>query len=120
MQDLTFSPEESNELLKKIIGSDLSDEQLQMIYDKTEGWIAGLQLSALSLANRPDINDFLEKLSASHRYVLHFLSEEILSGQPPDLLDFLMKTSIPDRLSAQLCEALTGRSDSARPVVAWP
>jgi LuxR family maltose regulon positive regulatory protein len=79
---------------------------------RTEGWIAGLQLAALSLARQADTHDFIENFTGSNRYVLDYLFEEVFKGQPAKVQSFLLETSILKRLTPALCDALTGRSDS--------
>jgi LuxR family transcriptional regulator, maltose regulon positive regulatory protein len=84
------------------------------LVDRTEGWAAGLQLAALSLRGHPDIGAFVEGFSGSHRYVLDYLTEQVLDRQPQELRTFLLQTSILERLSGPLCDAVTGRTDSQR------
>ncbi|HKH45604.1 MAG TPA: helix-turn-helix transcriptional regulator, partial [Thermoanaerobaculia bacterium] len=79
---------------------------------RTEGWVAGLQLAALSMRDRKDLSFFVETFSGSHRDVLDFLAEEVLARQPEEVREFLLATSILDALTGPLCDALTGRSDS--------
>jgi LuxR family transcriptional regulator, maltose regulon positive regulatory protein len=80
--------------------------------DRTEGWAAGLQLAALSLRGHPDPAGFVATFSGSHRYVLDYLAEEVLDRQPEPLRAFLLETSVLDRLSGRLCDAVCGRGDS--------
>ena len=80
--------------------------------DRTEGWVACLQLAALSLRERTDVDAFVTTFSGSHRYVLDYLTEEVLDRQPEDIRRFLIETSLLTRLSGDLCEAVTGRGDS--------
>src|SRR5215217_7818988 len=79
--------------------------------EAAEGWIAGLQLAALSMRDRKDVSGFIESFSGSHRDVLDFLAEEVLERQPDDVREFLLKTSILDSLTGPLCDALTGSND---------
>jgi len=83
-----------------------------VLADRTEGWVAGLQLVALSLQGRSDVAAFVAGFSGSHRYVLDYLTEEVLDRQPEPLRGFLLQTSVLERLSGPLCEAVTGRGDS--------
>ena len=78
---------------------------------RTEGWAAGLQLAALSLRGRPDIAGFVEAFSGSHRYILDYLTGEVLDGQPEQVREFLLETSVLERLNGGLCDAVTGRDD---------
>ena len=80
--------------------------------DRTEGWIVGLQLAGLSIRDRADPSGFIASLSGSHRFILSYLTEEVLSRQPEEIQQFLLQTSILDRLSGDLCNAVTGRTDS--------
>ena len=79
---------------------------------RTEGWAAGLQLAALSLRGRSDVAGFVDAFTGSHRYILDYLAEEVLERQTPELRRFLLETSLLDRLSGPLCDAVTGRGDS--------
>jgi LuxR family transcriptional regulator, maltose regulon positive regulatory protein len=110
--DLRFTPEEVAELLRTAVGSELPDAAVAALGDRTEGWVAGLQLAALSLRGRGDITEFVEGFSGSHRYVLDYLAEEVLDGQPNPLRSFLLETSVLERLTGPLCDAVTGRRDS--------
>jgi LuxR family maltose regulon positive regulatory protein len=110
--DLLFSAEEAAEFLARALERELSPVEVSALTDRTEGWIAGLQLAALSLRGRPDTAAFIAEFSGSHTYIVDYLTDEVLEQQPDDRRDFLLRTSILDRLSAPLCDALTGRSDS--------
>jgi LuxR family maltose regulon positive regulatory protein len=110
--DLRFTPEETAEFLGRVMGLDLSGAEVGALHRRTEGWIAGLQLTALSLQGRDDIDNLVQSFTGSHRYILDYLMEEVFGLQPADVQDFLLKTSILDRLTAPLCDALTGRDDS--------
>ena len=110
--DLRFSLEEGSAFLRTVMGLTLSPDHLATLERRTEGWIAGLQLAALSLQERTDISAFLSDFTGNHRFVLDYLSEEILSRQPAPLLSFLLHTSILEHLSGPLCDAVTGRQES--------
>ncbi len=112
--ELSFTQEEAAAFLKGVMGLDLSAEDVAKLEERTEGWIAGLQLAALSMRDREDIFGFVESFSGSHRDVLDFLAEEVLERQPTHVRDFLLKTSILDNLTGPLCDAVTGRSDGQR------
>jgi LuxR family maltose regulon positive regulatory protein len=111
-RDLRFTPEEAAELLRAAVGLDLPAAAIAVLADRTEGWVAGLQLAALSLQGRSDIAAFVAGFSGSHRYVLDYLAEEVLERQPQPLRGFLLQTSVLERLSGPLCETVTGRADS--------
>jgi LuxR family maltose regulon positive regulatory protein len=110
--DLRFTPEESAAFLQEVWGLDLSSEAVATLEARTEGWAVGLQLAALSLRERPDPDAFLGAFTGSHRYVLDYLSEEVLARQPEQLTRFLLKTSVLERLCGPLCDAVTGGSNS--------
>jgi LuxR family maltose regulon positive regulatory protein len=110
--DLRFIREEASALLRTAVGPDLSEAAAAALGDRTEGWAAGLQLAALSLQGQADTSAFVEGFSGSHRFVLDYLTEEVLDGQPEPLRTFLLETSVLERLSGPLCDAVTGRSDS--------
>jgi LuxR family maltose regulon positive regulatory protein len=110
--DLRFTPEESAALLREVWALDLAPEAVAVLGSRTEGWAVGLQLAALSLRERPDPDAFLDAFAGTHRYVLDYLSEEVLDRQPDRVRRFLLETSILERLSGPLCDAVTGRSDS--------
>jgi LuxR family transcriptional regulator, maltose regulon positive regulatory protein len=109
--ELSFTREEGAAFLKEVMGLDLSAEDVAKLEGITEGWIAGLQLAALSMRDRKDISGFIESFSGSHRDVLDFLAEEVLERQPTHVREFLLETSILNNLTGSLCDALTGRSD---------
>jgi LuxR family transcriptional regulator, maltose regulon positive regulatory protein len=109
--ELSFTSEEAATFLNSVMGLNLSAEDVAMLEERTEGWIAGLQLAALSMRDRKDIPSFLQAFSGSHRDVLDYLAEEVLERQPGRMREFLLETSIADYLTGALCDALTGRPD---------
>ena len=109
--ELSFTSEEAATFLNSVMGLELSAEDVAMLEERTEGWIAGLQLAALSMRDRQDVSGFLRAFSGSHRDVLDYLAEEVLERQPGRVRDFLLQTSVADYLSGALCDALTGCSD---------
>ena len=109
--ELRFTPAEAAELLQHM-ASDLPDGSVAALAARTEGWAAGLQLAALSLRGQADAAAFVAAFTGSHRYVLDYLAEEVLEGQDPQLRAFLLETSVLDRLSGPLCDAVTGREGS--------
>jgi ATP/maltotriose-dependent transcriptional regulator MalT len=113
-EDLRFTLEEAAALLRGSVGTDIAlpDASVAALATRTEGWAAGLQLAALSLQRRSDVSHFVETFSGSHRYVLDYLTDEVLDRQPERVRSFLLETSVLDRLSGELCVALTGRTDS--------
>ncbi len=109
--DLRFTPAEAAEFLNQVMGLNLSAEDIAALEARTEGWIAGLQLAALSMQGRSDATSFIQAFTGSHRFVLDYLVEEVLQRQPEGIHSFLLKTAILDRLSGSLCDAVTGRED---------
>lgn len=110
--DLRFTLEESAVFFSEVMELPLSRDDLQKVEKRTEGWIAGLQLAALSMQNCPDISGFLTRFAGDHRYIFDYLIEEVLWRQPAPLQEFLLHTCILEQLSGSLCDALTGRRDS--------
>lgn len=110
--DLRFTSEESVTLLRTSTTVTLSDDQLAALVRRTEGWAAGLQLAGLSLAGHPDPASFVQTFTGTHRFVLDYLTEEVLARQPDWLVRFLLETSVLERLSGPLCDAVCGRRDS--------
>jgi LuxR family transcriptional regulator, maltose regulon positive regulatory protein len=110
--DLRFSAEEAAALLRESAGADVPAAAAAALADRTEGWVVGLQLAALSLGGQADPAGFVAAFSGSHRYVLDYLAEEVLDRQQEELRTFLLETSVLERLSGGLCDAITGRTDS--------
>ena len=115
--DLRFTPAEAAEFLNQSMSLQLSVEDIAALEARTEGWITGLQLAALALQGSlsmqglPDTSRFIQSFTGSHRFVLDYLVEEVLQRQPEHIRSFLLQTSILDRLSGPLCEAVTGLMD---------
>lgn len=110
-KDLCFSSAEAAEFLKKVFGLSLPPEQITKLENRTEGWIAGLQMAAISMQGRKDVAAFIETFSGTHRFIMDYLTEEALNQLPNDTQTFLLRTSILDRLSESLCShLLTGKS----------
>src|SRR5215213_3556394 len=112
--DLRFTSEEAAAFLRDVMGLDLSADDVSALEEITEGWIAALQLAALSMRERKDVSSFIRSFSGGHRDVFDFLAEEVLERQTDRLQTFLLKTSILDSLSGPLCDAVTGRGDGQR------
>src|SRR5215208_238646 len=109
--ELRFTIEEATAFLKGVMGLTLSAADVAALEVVTEGWIAALQLAALSMRDREDVSSFVETFSGSNRHVLDFLAEEVLERQPEGVREFLLKTSVLERMHATLCDTLTGRTD---------
>ncbi len=111
--DLRFTSAEAAEFLNQVMGLDLSAEDIAALETRTEGWIAGLQLAALSMQGHHDAAGFIASFTGSHHFVLDYLVEEVLHQQPASVQAFLLRTSILDRLCGPLCDAVL--RDSAAP-----
>jgi LuxR family maltose regulon positive regulatory protein len=109
--DLRFTPEEAAVLLQHVAAA-LPDASVAALAARTEGWAAGLQLAALSLRGQADVAGFVAAFTGSHRYILDYLAEEVLERQGEPLRMFLLETSVLERLSGALCDAVTGRAGS--------
>lgn len=109
--DLRFTSDEAAVFLNELMGLKLSAENIAALELRTEGWIVGLQLAALSMQGRDDMADFIQAFSGSHRHVLTYLAEEVLERQSDGTLKFLLQTSVLDRLCGSLCDAVTGQRD---------
>lgn len=110
--ELRFGAVEASAFLENVMGLHLPPQDVTILQTRTEGWIAGLQLAALSLQGRTDVSSFLPAFTGGHRFVLDYLSEEVLSRQPASVQTFLLQTSILERLSGSLCDAVTGSQGS--------
>lgn len=108
--DLRFTPEESAALLSQMLGTALPQEEVETLCARTEGWAAGLQLAGLSLRGMEDHQALIAGFRGDHRHIVDYLTDEVLAGLDEELRDFLLRTSIVERLCAPLCEALTGRT----------
>jgi LuxR family maltose regulon positive regulatory protein len=106
--NLRFTDDEAATFLNEVMSLNLKAEEITALEARTEGWIAALQLAALSMQNRDDTETFVAAFSGSHQYIVDYLVEEVLNRQPERIREFLLKTSILERLTAPLCEALTG------------
>jgi len=104
--DLRFTPDEATDFLNQVMGLDLSTEDIAALETRTEGWIAGLQMAALSMQGQQDTASFIKSFTGSHRFVLDYLLEEVLNRQPPAVQTFLLCTSILNRLCGPLCGAV--------------
>jgi LuxR family maltose regulon positive regulatory protein len=109
--DLRFTLTEAAEFLNRVMGLHLSGDDIVDLETRTEGWIAGLQMAALSMQGRSDTASFIQAFTGSHRFVLDYLVEEVLQRQPEHMRSFLLQTAVLDRLNGSLCDAVTGRED---------
>ncbi len=111
--DLRFTSDEAGEFLGRVMGLALSAEDAAALFSRTEGWVAGLQMAALSLQGQGDASRFVAAFTGSHRYILDYLLEEVLRREPVQVQAFLLQTSILDRLCAPLCNAVLESGESA-------
>ena len=109
--DLRFTRAETAAFLNEAMSLSLTPEQSAALETRTEGWIAGLQLAALSLRGREDLSGFVQAFTGSHRFVFDYLTDEVFARQTESVQSFLLETSILERLNAALCNALTGHAD---------
>ncbi len=115
--DLRFTTQEADRFFTTVMGLDLTPQQVDALEARTEGWVAGLQLAAVSVRSRSsaaDVDAFIGAFSGSHRFVLDYLVEQVLDAQSDEVREFLLETSILDRLTGTLADAVTGRSDGRR------
>ena len=110
--DLSFSIAEATAFLNDVMGLALNTEQVAALEHSTEGWIAGLQMAALSMQGHEDVAGFIASFTGSHRFILDYLTEEVFARQSDEIQTFLIQTAVLDRLCAPLCDVVTGRTDS--------
>jgi LuxR family maltose regulon positive regulatory protein len=106
--DLRFTPAEAAEFLNQMMGLNLSEENINALENRTEGWIAGLQLAAISMHGHQDTAGFIKSFTGSHHFVLDYLMEEVLQQESESIRTFLLRTSILDRLCGSLCDSVLG------------
>lgn len=112
--DLRFTKPEASEFLNELMDLDLTIEDIAVLEKRTEGWIVGLQLVAISLQGREDKHEFIASFSGIHHYIIDYLVEEVLNRQTEEIRSFLCCTSILDSFNASLCDATLGRADSRK------
>jgi LuxR family maltose regulon positive regulatory protein len=117
--DLRFSPDETDRFFRECTALDLTAADVAVLNERAEGWVAGLQLAAISLEGLEDKAAFIRAFSGDDRNVLDYLTEEILARQAPAIQDFLLRTSILERMSAELCEAVLGNGDLRLEIREW-
>ena len=110
--DLRFTFAEAAAFLNEIMGFQLAEHDIAALETRTEGWIAGLQLAALSMQGRKDIAGFISAFAGSHRYIVDYLTEEVLHQQSEQVRTFLLQTSLLERMTGLLCDVVTGQSGS--------
>lgn len=112
--DLSFTEPETAQFLNDVMGLRLDAGSVAVLNGRTEGWIAGLQMAALSMRDRKDVLGFIEGFSGTNRYILDYLLEEVLTSQPPEIQRFLLCTSILERLTAPLCDAVLANNEGSK------
>lgn len=111
-RDLRFETAEAEALLDAVVGDEVSSEDAERLTERTEGWPAGLQLAAMSLRDEDDRRAFIDAFAGDDRHVVDYLATEVLDRQEPEMREFLLTTSILERMNASLCEAVTDRADA--------
>jgi LuxR family maltose regulon positive regulatory protein len=107
--ELRFTAAEAVDFLNQVMGLSLSADDIRTLEERTEGWIAGLQLAAISLQGSADTAGFIQAFAGDHRYILDYLAGEVLEQQPEAVRQFLLQTAILERLNGSLCDAVTGQ-----------
>ena len=115
--DLRFASDEAAAYLNEATGLHLDAHDVAVLEERTEGWIAALQLAALSLQGRDDVSSFIARFAGNDRYLVDYLIEEVLQHQPEPVREFLLQTAVLDRLSGPLCDAVTGRADGSQMIM---
>jgi LuxR family transcriptional regulator, maltose regulon positive regulatory protein len=116
--DLRFTPDEVAGYLNDVTGLDLAPDDIAALEGRTEGWIAALQLAAISMQGRTDIGGFIAQFAGNDRYIVDYLVEEVLTQQTDPVREFLLHTAVLDRLTGPLCDAVTGRDDGSQLLIA--
>ena len=110
--DLRFLPQQIEAFFTDVMGLTLTSDEVEVLDSRVEGWVAGLQLAGLALQGKENRAEFIASFAGEHHYVLDYLGDEILDRQPEGIQQFLLQTSILERLNADLCNVVTGRVDS--------
>ncbi len=115
--ELRFTLEEAFSLLIELNAPALSTENVKALNDKAEGWVVGLKMAMLSMRGEKDVSGFISGFTGTQRYIMDYLIEEVLQTQSPEVRDFLLKTSVLERLNGPLCDAVTGRRDGQETLI---
>ena len=113
MAELRFTAAQAGELVRTVSAVQLDEADLTVLLERTEGWPAGVYLAALSLRGQPSPSHFVRQFSGDNRFIAEFLDEEVLRGQPREIMEFLRRTAILDRFTPSLCDAVLGSSNAA-------
>ncbi len=116
--DLRFSPDEAATYFNEVAGLGLAAQDVRALEERTEGWIAALQLAALSMHGRDDVGGFIARFAGNDRYIVDYPVEEVLQQQPDPVRGFLLHTAVRDRFTGPLCDAVTGGGDGSDMLVA--
>ena len=117
--DLRFTFNETTQFFNEIMGLKLDAKSIDVLGERTEGWIAGLQMAALSLRERKDVSEFIKGFSGTNCYILDYLLEEILERQPLEVQNFLLSTSILKRFTAPLCDAVIDNAEQSADIIEY-
>ncbi|MBZ0297882.1 MAG: helix-turn-helix transcriptional regulator, partial [Anaerolineae bacterium] len=109
--DLRFAPSEASAFLNQVMGLNLSAEDIDALETRTEGWVAGLQLAAISMQSHQDVSGFIRAFAGDNHYIVDYLIEEVLARQPEPVRNFLLQTAILDQMTGSLCDAVTGQQE---------
>jgi LuxR family maltose regulon positive regulatory protein len=112
--DLRFNVAEAGAFLNDVVGLDLEPDEIARLHERTEGWAAGLQLAGLSLRGRENHRQFIDNFAGDDQHIVEYLGFEVLDNEPSELREFMIRTSVLERLSGPLCAAVTGNPDSDR------
>ena len=112
--DLRFNVSEAGAFLNDVVGLDLEPDEIARLYERTEGWAAGLQLAGLSLRGREDHREFIDSFAGDDQQIVDYLGFEVLDSEPSELREFMIQSSVLERLSGPLCAAVTGDPDAER------
>ena len=116
--ELRFTPDEAALFLQEVMSLDLAAGEVEALEQRTEGWIAGLQLAALAMRDRTDVGSFIGAFTGSNRFIVDYLTDEVVSRLPPHLRTFVLQTAVLDRMCGALCDAvLLGMPDDGTPVI---
>lgn len=118
-RDLRFTEAEATQFLNDVMGLELDPSAVTKLEQRTEGWIAGLQMAALSMRDRQDILTFIENFSGTNRFILDYLLEEVLANQPQEIQQFLLRTSILQQFTADLCDAVLEKESGSAAILKY-
>lgn len=106
--DMRFSEQEAQQFINEVMDLHLHQEAISLLEKRTEGWVAGLQMAALSMRGRKDVDQFIREFAGTNRFIMDFMLEEVLASESQEVQSFLLQTSILNRMTGSLCDAVTG------------